>query len=82
MLERPALYNREFYARLETLITDDDTLVELSSVAPDDDFVMELLWNAHMGNSDYPFAPKTTLTAKVPSNHFTYEPRHSWYEAS
>jgi hypothetical protein len=55
MIEGTSMFNQQHYARLETLITDDAQLMELASVAPDDDFVMELLWNAQMGNTDYPF---------------------------
>jgi len=81
MLEGTALFNQQHYARLETLITDDAQLMELSPVAPDDDFVMELLWNAQMGNTDYPFESQATRAKRVPKYTTTPECWHSWYES-
>ena len=80
MLEGTALFNQHHYTRLETLITDDAQLMELSPVAPDDDFVMELLWNAQMGNANYPFESQATRAKQVPKYTTTPECWHSWYE--
>ncbi len=73
MIEGTPLFNQQHYARLETLITDDAQLMELSPVAPDDDFVMELLWNAQMGNTNYPFESQATRAKQVPRYSLTPE---------
>ncbi len=52
MLERPALYNREFFARLETLTTDDTELEMLSSVFDDEQIARQMLLSAHFGNME------------------------------
>ena len=52
MLERPALYNQAFYARLETLITDDAQLEMLSSVFDDEQFAKQMLFSAQFGNME------------------------------
>ncbi len=73
MIEGTPLFNQQHYARVETLITDDAQLMELSPVAPDDDFVMELLWNAQMGNTNYPFESQATRAKQVPRYSLTPE---------
>lgn len=50
MLERPALYNQAFYARLETLITDDTQLQMLSSVFDDEQIAKQMQFSAQFGN--------------------------------
>lgn len=50
MLERPALYNQAFYARLETLITDDAQLQMLSSVFDDEQIAKQMQFSAQFGN--------------------------------
>jgi hypothetical protein len=63
MVEGTALYNQQHYSRLETLITDDAQLMALlptvestgRSIIAGDDYVLEMLWAAQMGNADYPF---------------------------
>ncbi len=51
MLERPELYNQAFYARLETLITDDAQLEMLSSVF-DDEQIAKQMFSAQFGNME------------------------------
>ena len=55
--------------------------IELMPVAPHDDFVMELLWNAQMGNTEYPFVSQATLAKEVPTSKIMAGSRHSWYES-
>jgi hypothetical protein len=50
MLERPSLYNQAFYARLETLITDDAQLQMLSSVFDDEQIAKQMQFSAQFGN--------------------------------
>ncbi len=52
MLERPALYNRAFFARLETLTTDDTELEMLSSVFDDEQIAKQMLFSAQFGNME------------------------------
>jgi len=52
MLERPALYNQAFYARLETLITDDVQLEMLSSVFDDELIAKQMQFSAQFGNME------------------------------
>jgi len=57
-LEKTPLYNREHYARLETLTTDDTELeaMVLPIVTPmGDDFVLATFWLAQNGNTRCPF---------------------------
>ena len=52
MLERPSLYNQAFYARLETLITDDAQLQMLSSVFDDEQIAKQMQFSAQFGNME------------------------------
>jgi len=52
MLERPTLYNQAFYARLETLITDDAQLEMLSSVFDDELIAKQMQFSAQFGNME------------------------------
>ena len=52
MLERPTLNNQAFYARLETLITDDAQLEMLSSVFDDELIAKQMQFSAQFGNME------------------------------
>ena len=46
-----------------------------------DDYILEMLWQAQMGNTDYPFEPQVILAKSVPACVYTQRPWHSWYES-
>jgi len=46
-----------------------------------DDYILEMLWQAQMGNTNYPFESQATRAKQVPKYTTTFECRHSWYES-